>query len=70
MSPASATSGRAGGNAGDAPADGGRSAAHLSSSGSQQRQTGAKEPTPSIASDISNPYAAQELQQRLQQLQK
>uniref|UniRef100_A0AAV2JYV2 C2 domain-containing protein n=1 Tax=Knipowitschia caucasica TaxID=637954 RepID=A0AAV2JYV2_KNICA len=28
----------------------------------------AKEPTPSIASDISNPYAAQELQYRLSQL--
>ncbi|XP_068604543.1 extended synaptotagmin-2 [Brachionichthys hirsutus] len=30
---------------------------------------GGKEPTPSIASDVSNPYAAQELQTRLQQLQ-
>ncbi|XP_063048979.1 extended synaptotagmin-2-like isoform X2 [Engraulis encrasicolus] len=29
----------------------------------------AKEPTPSIASDISNPYAAQELKQRLEQLE-
>lgn len=38
-------------------------------SGSQQYLAGGKEPTPSIASDISNPYAAQELQQRLQQLQ-
>uniref|UniRef100_A0A4W6C9U4 Extended synaptotagmin 2 n=1 Tax=Lates calcarifer TaxID=8187 RepID=A0A4W6C9U4_LATCA len=37
--------------------------------GSQQYLAGGKEPTPSIASDISNPYATQELQQRLQQLQ-
>ncbi|CAF97775.1 unnamed protein product, partial [Tetraodon nigroviridis] len=69
MSPGSADSGKAGGNVGDNPADVGRSTANLANSGSQQYQTGAKEPTPSIASDISNPYAAQELQQRLQQLQ-
>uniref|UniRef100_A0A3B4AYZ4 Extended synaptotagmin-like protein 2a n=1 Tax=Periophthalmus magnuspinnatus TaxID=409849 RepID=A0A3B4AYZ4_9GOBI len=37
----------------------------LTISGSQQHLPGAKEPTPSIASDISNPYAAQELQYRL-----
>lgn len=36
--------------------------------GSQQHLAGGKEPTPSIASDISNPYAAQELQYRLSQL--
>ncbi|XP_033838570.1 extended synaptotagmin-2-like isoform X2 [Periophthalmus magnuspinnatus] len=40
----------------------------LTISGSQQHLPGAKEPTPSIASDISNPYAAQELQYRLAQL--
>ncbi|KAJ0059372.1 hypothetical protein NL108_015994 [Boleophthalmus pectinirostris] len=40
----------------------------LTISGSQQNLAGAKEPTPSIASDISNPYAAQELQYRLAQL--
>ncbi|KAK1879295.1 Extended synaptotagmin-2, partial [Dissostichus eleginoides] len=34
-----------------------------------QYLAGGKEPTPSIASDISNPYATQELQQRLAQLQ-
>ncbi|KAG7234179.1 hypothetical protein INR49_005534 [Caranx melampygus] len=33
-----------------------------------QYLAGGKEPTPSIASDISNPYATQELQQRLHQL--
>ncbi|TNM98156.1 hypothetical protein fugu_014402 [Takifugu bimaculatus] len=57
------------GNLGDNLADIGRSTGNLASSGSQQYQPGGKEPTPSIASDISNPYAAQELQQRLQQLQ-
>lgn len=51
-------------------AETGRSNSNLAISGSQQYLAGAKEPTPSIASDISNPYAAQELQQRLQQLQK
>uniref|UniRef100_A0A3Q3GNW3 Extended synaptotagmin-like protein 2a n=1 Tax=Labrus bergylta TaxID=56723 RepID=A0A3Q3GNW3_9LABR len=47
----------------------GRSTSNLAISGSQQYLAGGKEPTPSIASDISNPYAAQELQLRLQQLQ-
>ncbi|XP_068197590.1 extended synaptotagmin-2-like [Antennarius striatus] len=47
----------------------GRSTSNLSSAGSQQLLSGGgKEATPSIASDISNPYAAQELQLRLQQL--
>uniref|UniRef100_A0A668AVW0 Extended synaptotagmin 2 n=1 Tax=Myripristis murdjan TaxID=586833 RepID=A0A668AVW0_9TELE len=48
-------------------ADAGRSTSNLAISGSQQYLAGigGKEPTPSIASDISNPYAAQELQQRL-----
>uniref|UniRef100_A0A668AKW6 Extended synaptotagmin 2 n=1 Tax=Myripristis murdjan TaxID=586833 RepID=A0A668AKW6_9TELE len=52
-------------------ADAGRSTSNLAISGSQQYLAGigGKEPTPSIASDISNPYAAQELQQRLRQLQ-
>ncbi|KPP69623.1 extended synaptotagmin-2-B-like, partial [Scleropages formosus] len=50
-------------------ADVGRSTSSLAVSGSQQ-QLAAKEPTPSIASDISNPFATQELQQRLRQLQK
>uniref|UniRef100_A0A673B092 Extended synaptotagmin-like protein 2a n=1 Tax=Sphaeramia orbicularis TaxID=375764 RepID=A0A673B092_9TELE len=49
--------------------EGGRSTSNLAISSSQQYLAGAKEPTPSIASDISNPYAAQELQHRLQQLQ-
>lgn len=70
MSPGSADSGKVVGNAGDSLADIGRSTVNLANSSSQQYQAGAKEPTPSIASDISNPYAAQELQQRLQQLQK
>lgn len=70
MSPGSANSGKVAGSVGDNLADIGRSTANLANSGSQQYQAGAKEPTPSIASDISNPYAAQELQQRLQQLQK
>ncbi len=51
-------------------AETGRSTSNLAISGSQQYLAGGKEPTPSIASDISNPYAAQELQLRLQQLQK
>uniref|UniRef100_A0A3B4XC50 Extended synaptotagmin 2 n=1 Tax=Seriola lalandi dorsalis TaxID=1841481 RepID=A0A3B4XC50_SERLL len=46
-----------------------RSTSNLAISGSQQYLAGGKEPTPSIASDISNPYATQELQQRLHQLQ-
>ncbi|XP_072296642.1 extended synaptotagmin-2-like isoform X2 [Eucyclogobius newberryi] len=40
----------------------------LTISGSQQQLAGGKEPTPSIASDISNPYATQELQYRLSQI--
>ncbi|KAL3055670.1 hypothetical protein OYC64_018361 [Pagothenia borchgrevinki] len=47
----------------------GRSSSNLAISGSQQYLAGGKELTPSIASDISNPYATQELQQRLAQLQ-
>uniref|UniRef100_A0A8C9XLP1 Extended synaptotagmin 2 n=1 Tax=Sander lucioperca TaxID=283035 RepID=A0A8C9XLP1_SANLU len=50
-------------------AETGRSTSNLAISGSQQYLVGGKEPTPSIASDISNPFAAQELQQRLQHLQ-
>uniref|UniRef100_A0A3B3SQF3 Extended synaptotagmin 2 n=1 Tax=Paramormyrops kingsleyae TaxID=1676925 RepID=A0A3B3SQF3_9TELE len=46
----------------------GLSSSSLAVSGSQT-QLAAKEPTPSIASDISNPFATQELQQRLRQLQ-
>ncbi|KAJ3594656.1 hypothetical protein NHX12_003963 [Muraenolepis orangiensis] len=49
----------------------GRSASNLAISGSHQYLAGGpggKEPTPSIASDVSNPYAVQELQQRLHQL--
>lgn len=51
-------------------AENGRSTSNLAISGSQPYLAGNKEPTPSIASDISNPYAAQELQHRLQQLHK
>lgn len=51
-------------------AENGRSTSNLAISGSQPYLAGNKEPTPSIASDISNPYAAQELQLRLQQLHK
>ncbi|XP_042353725.1 LOW QUALITY PROTEIN: extended synaptotagmin-2-A [Plectropomus leopardus] len=58
-----------GGGRGGGLAETGRSTSNLAISGSQQYLAGGKEPTPSIASDISNPYAAQELQQRLQQLQ-
>ena len=47
---------------------GGRSFSSLAVSGSLSQLN--KEPTPSIASDISNPYATQELQQRLEQLHK
>ncbi|XP_075954134.1 extended synaptotagmin-2 isoform X2 [Anarhichas minor] len=61
--------GARGGGGGRGLADTGRSTSNLAISGSQQYLAGGKEPTPSIASDISNPYAAQELQQRLQQLQ-
>uniref|UniRef100_A0AAY4A3V9 Extended synaptotagmin-like protein 2b n=1 Tax=Denticeps clupeoides TaxID=299321 RepID=A0AAY4A3V9_9TELE len=45
----------------------GRSSSNLAISGSHTHLN--KEPTPSIASDISNPYAAQELQSRIRQLQ-
>ncbi|XP_076005312.1 extended synaptotagmin-2-like isoform X2 [Genypterus blacodes] len=65
-------SGTAGGAGSRGLMDAGRSASNLAISGSQQYLSGAagsKEPTPSIASDISNPYAAQELQLRLRQLQ-
>ncbi|XP_027875713.1 extended synaptotagmin-2-A isoform X1 [Xiphophorus couchianus] len=53
---------------GQSLAETGKSTSYLAISGSQQFLNGGKEPTPSIASDISNPYAAQELHQRLQQL--
>uniref|UniRef100_UPI003AABF926 extended synaptotagmin-2-like isoform X1 n=1 Tax=Centroberyx gerrardi TaxID=166262 RepID=UPI003AABF926 len=64
--------GAGGGGGGGGLSDGGRSTSNLAVSGSQQYLAGVagvKEPTPSIASDISNPYAAQELQQRLRLLQ-
>ncbi|XP_027144746.1 extended synaptotagmin-2-A isoform X1 [Larimichthys crocea] len=61
--------GGGGGGGGYSLAETGRSTSNLAISGSQQYLAGGKEPTPSIASDISNPYAAQELQLRLQQLQ-
>uniref|UniRef100_A0A672HN43 Extended synaptotagmin-2-A-like n=1 Tax=Salarias fasciatus TaxID=181472 RepID=A0A672HN43_SALFA len=60
--------GPAAGRAGQGLAEAGRSTSNLTISGSQTHLAGGKEPTPSIASDISNPYAAQELQQRLHQL--
>ncbi|XP_008432961.1 extended synaptotagmin-2-A isoform X1 [Poecilia reticulata] len=60
--------GDGGGAGGKSLAETGKSTSYLAISGSQQFLNGGKEPTPSIASDISNPYAAQELQQRLQQL--
>ncbi|XP_077412435.1 extended synaptotagmin-2 [Vanacampus margaritifer] len=50
-------------------AERGRSSSHLAVTGSQLFLDGGKEATPSIASDISNPYATHELQQRLQQMQ-
>lgn len=50
-------------------ADTGRSTSNLAISGSQMNLNN-KEPTPSIASDISHPYASQELQHRLKELQK
>lgn len=62
--------GGGGGGGGHGLAESGRSTSNLAISGSQQYLAGGKEPTPSIASDISNPYATQELQLRLQQLQK
>uniref|UniRef100_W5KQ30 Extended synaptotagmin 2 n=1 Tax=Astyanax mexicanus TaxID=7994 RepID=W5KQ30_ASTMX len=49
-------------------ADTGRSASNLAISGSRLNLNN-KEPTPSIASDISNPCATEELQQRLKQLE-
>ncbi|KAM6989400.1 extended synaptotagmin-2-A isoform 1-T1 [Tautogolabrus adspersus] len=61
--------GQGGGGGGQGLAATGRSTSNLAISGSQQYLAGGKEPTPSIASDISNPYAAQELQLRLEQLQ-
>uniref|UniRef100_A0A1A7YPU8 Extended synaptotagmin-like protein 2 n=1 Tax=Iconisemion striatum TaxID=60296 RepID=A0A1A7YPU8_9TELE len=61
--------GAAGGMGGQSLAETGRSTSNLNILGSQLYLAGGKESTPSIASDISNPYAAQELQQRLQQLQ-
>ncbi|CAI5640541.1 unnamed protein product [Oreochromis niloticus] len=54
------------GGGGKSLAETGRSTSNLAISGSQQHLASGKEPTPSIASDISNPYAAQELQQRLE----
>ncbi|XP_070775034.1 extended synaptotagmin-2-like isoform X2 [Enoplosus armatus] len=67
--PGSTDLGLGGGGGGHGLAETGRSTSNLAISGSQQYLAGSKEPTPSIASDISNPYAAQELQLRLQQLQ-
>lgn len=64
-----AAGGGGGGGGGQSLAETGRSTSNLAISGSQLYLAGGKEPTPSIASDISNPYAAQELQLRLQQLQ-
>ncbi|XP_015811495.3 extended synaptotagmin-2-A isoform X1 [Nothobranchius furzeri] len=61
--------GATGGMGGKSLAETGRSTSNLNILGSQLYLAGGKESTPSIASDISNPYAAQELQQRLQQLQ-
>uniref|UniRef100_A0A8D2ZVW1 Extended synaptotagmin-like protein 2a n=1 Tax=Scophthalmus maximus TaxID=52904 RepID=A0A8D2ZVW1_SCOMX len=69
VSPGSTDLGQGGRGGGRSLADSGRSSSNLAISGSQQYLAGGKEPTPSIASDISNPYATQELQQRLQQLQ-
>lgn len=66
----SADLGQGGGGVGTNLAENGRSTSNLAISGSQPYLAGNKEPTPSIASDISNPYAAQELQLRLQQLHK
>lgn len=62
--------GGGGGGGGHSLAETGRSTSNLAISGSQQYLAGGKEPTPSIASDISNPFAVQELQTRIQQLQK
>jgi len=62
--------GGAGKIGGQSLAESGRSTSNLAISGSQLYLAEGKEPTPSIASDISNPYSTQELHQRLQQLQK
>ncbi|KAM9440247.1 extended synaptotagmin-2 [Clarias gariepinus] len=48
--------------------DKGRSTSNLAISGSQMNLNN-KEPTPSIASDVSHPYASQELHHRLKELQ-
>ncbi|XP_072219222.1 extended synaptotagmin-2-like isoform X2 [Leuresthes tenuis] len=61
--------GGAGKMGGQSLAETGRSTSNLAISGSQLYLAEGKEPTPSIASDISNPYSTQELHQRLQQLQ-
>lgn len=58
-----------GGPVGIGLADAGRSTSNLAISGSQ-KHLAHRGSTPSIASDISNPYATQELQQRLRELQK
>uniref|UniRef100_A0A8C7KJE3 Extended synaptotagmin 2 n=1 Tax=Oncorhynchus kisutch TaxID=8019 RepID=A0A8C7KJE3_ONCKI len=57
-----------GGPIGIGLADAGRSTSNLAISGSQ-KHLAHRGSTPSIASDISNPYATQELQQRLRELQ-
>ncbi|XP_041751953.1 extended synaptotagmin-2-B isoform X6 [Coregonus clupeaformis] len=57
-----------GGPVGIGLADAGRSTSNLAISGSQ-KHLAHRGSTPSIASDISNPYATQELQQRLRELQ-
>ncbi|XP_024922095.1 extended synaptotagmin-2 isoform X2 [Cynoglossus semilaevis] len=64
-----AAGGGGGGGGGANLAEFGKSASSMALSDSQQPLSAGKEPTPSIASDISNPYATQELQQRLQLLQ-
>lgn len=69
-SPGSTDLGQGGRGGGKSLGSLGKSTSSLAISGSQQHLAGSKEPTPSIASDISNPYATQELQLRLQQLQK
>ncbi|KAM4556097.1 extended synaptotagmin-2 isoform 3-T3 [Fundulus diaphanus] len=50
---------------GQSLAETGKSMSYLAISGSQQLLDSGKEPTPSIASDISSPEAVQELHQRL-----
>lgn len=53
------------------PQDLGRSSSSLQASGTgSPSHISIKEPTPSIASDISLPIATQELRQRLRQLEK